>query len=108
MTFKALQLALDAIRLLRIILPKIRRYDPKLADEIRRAANSTALNLAEGSRRRNNDRLHFYRVAAGSADEARTGLLVAEAWGYIEKHELAPPASRFDEVLRITWTITHR
>jgi four helix bundle protein len=39
------------------------------------------LNLAEGRRRVGKDRLHHFRIAAGSADELRVALLVARAWG---------------------------
>ena len=73
MRFKALSLALYVIKLLAKRLRPIRKHDGKLANQIRDAANSVILNLAEGNRRNGRDRLHLWNIAAGSADEVRVG-----------------------------------
>ena len=67
--FQALELSIQAIRSLRQPLAKLREQDPKLADQLQRAASSVALNLSEGRRRTGKDRRHHFRIAAGSADE---------------------------------------
>ena len=51
MRFDALELALLILSKLRKLIAKIRRYDPKLANQLRDAGNSFTLNLGEGSRR---------------------------------------------------------
>jgi four helix bundle protein len=73
---------------------------------MRRAASSVALNLAEGNRRTGQDRLQFFRIAAGSAAEVRAALEVALAWGYIDAAPLAE--TELDRVLAMVWRLTHR
>ncbi len=106
MSFQALELALDAIRHLVAPLATIRQRDPDLAQQLRRAAASMALNLGEGRRRAGRDRLHHYRVAAGSADEVVTALRVAESFQLVTEEAVAPVLERCDRVLAITYTLT--
>jgi len=103
MPFLALEVAHDAVRCLRAPLAVLERRDRALADQLRRAACSAVLNLAEGRRRRGRDRTQLYRIAAGSAAEARAALDLAVALGY-----LASPGdawARFDRVLALTWPL---
>jgi four helix bundle protein len=87
--FEALELALEIIVSLREVVAAVRRHDARLANQIVAAASSIAANLSEGNRRVGRDRLHLFRIAAGSADETRTHLRVALAWGFVRG-----PASR--------------
>jgi hypothetical protein len=48
--FIAYEVSLELIRSLRDIVPKIKKFDRDLADQIHRAATSVTLNLGEGSR----------------------------------------------------------
>ena len=107
MQFIALKISLDAIRSLRQPLAKIRRSDPDLARQIRRAASSSALNLAEGSQRNGRDRKYHFRVAAGSADEVRAALHVAVAWGDIDPSDASTTLELLDRLLAMTWRLTH-
>jgi four helix bundle protein len=106
MPFQALELALDAIHHLVTPLSDIARRDPDLAQQIRRAAASMALNLGEGRRRQGRDRLHLWRVAAGSADEVVTALRVAESFQLVTRAGVAPVLEQCDRVLAITYTLT--
>ena len=106
-TFHALNLSLDCIRSLNPTLARIRTRDGDLAKQLRRAATSIALNLGEGGRREGKDRLHSYRIAAGSADETRVCLLVAEAWGYLDSDAIAASLKLLDSLLAILWKLTH-
>ncbi len=106
MAFQAFELALDAIAHLPEPLAAIAQRDPVLAQQIRRAAASMALNLSEGWRRVGRDRLHLWRVAAGSADEVVAALRVARAFGHVAPDAIAPVLERCDRVLAITWTLT--
>lgn len=98
--------ALGLVSALRPVLGELAKADRSLADQLRRAASSVALNIAEGNRRTGRDRLHFLRIAAGSAAEVRAALEVAAAWGTIR----AAPAAQaeLDRVLAMLWRLTHR
>ena len=107
MQFQVFAISLDVIRAVRPLLPRIERRDKGLAKQLREAASSVPLNLSEGRRRIGKDRLHFWRIAAGSADETRACLLVAEAWGFLAADDIREPLDLLDSVLAITWTLTH-
>jgi four helix bundle protein len=92
---------------LRQPLSAIAQHDADLAQQLRRAAASVPLNLSEGRRRSGRDRLHLWRVAAGSADEVVATLRVAEAWGHVENASIAPALASCDRVLAMVWRLTH-
>jgi four helix bundle protein len=105
-SFIAFDVALETIRALRGIVASVRRHDAKLAQQIVEAASSVAANLAEGSRRQGKDRLHFFRIAAGSADETRAHLCVAHAWGWVNEREIDVAMQSLDRQLRLLWGLT--
>ena len=61
----------------------IERRDSDLARQLRRAAASVVLNIAEGSYARGRNRHALYSVALGSAKEVRACLDVAKAFRYL-------------------------
>jgi four helix bundle protein len=75
---------LDALRSMRGVIAAIERRDPDLVHQLRRAASSVVLNLAEGSGSFGRMRTARYRTALGSARETLSCLRVAEAFGYVE------------------------
>ena len=98
--------ALGLVSGLRSVLVDLAKSDRSLADQLRRAASSVVLNIAEGTRRTGKDRVHFFRIAAGSAAEVRAALDVARAWGMIGA---APAAeAELDRLLAMLWRLTHR
>ncbi|MCE9576451.1 MAG: four helix bundle protein [Deltaproteobacteria bacterium] len=97
---------MEAVRLVRPLLERIRRGHRGLADQVVRAATSVVLNIGEGSKRRGADRAQFYRIAAGSAAEVRCALDAAEALGFVERAEIAAAWDRFDQVVAMLVTIT--
>ena len=105
--FEALERSIELVRLMRLPLATIARRDRGLADQARRALTSVPLNLAEGSRRAGGDRLHAYRVAAGSADEVLVGLRVAEALGYLGEGQAREALDMADRVIAILTRILH-
>ena len=84
-----------------------RSRDPKLYQQIRASASSVPLNLAEGRRRSGKDRVHFWRIAAGSGDELRTSLRVAQAWGDVDRAGIAQALALLDRILAMTWRMTN-
>jgi four helix bundle protein len=82
----------DAIEMLgglRSMIGAIDRRDADLARQLRRAASSVALNIAEGSYARGRNRVALYQVALGSAKETRACLDVARALRYVDEVDSA-------------------
>ena len=107
MSFHAFDVALELVRSVQQPLTVIAQHDPNLASQLRRAVSSVPLNLAEGNRRAGRDRLHLFRIAAGSTAEAVAGLRIAEAWGYVEAGALEPALTFCDRVQAMCWRLTH-
>ncbi len=107
MAFEAFEVALQMVEALREPLTALERRDPSLAVQVRRAAASVALNLMEGRRRHGKDRVHLWRVAAGSADEVVASLRVAKAFGYVRGPELVDSLTLCDRVLAMLLRLTH-
>ena len=106
MRFDAFEISLLLVRSLRDVLTRLEARDTSLANQIKRAAASVPLNLKEGRRRTGKDRIHFWKIAAGSADEVQGALLVAEAFGYLEPAAIAEPLQFADRVLAMLWKLT--
>jgi four helix bundle protein len=75
---------LDAITTMRPMVRVIERNDRDLASQLKRAASSVVLNIAEGSGSFGGVRTQRYRTALGSARETLACLLVAERFGYVD------------------------
>jgi len=74
---------IEMIESLRPVLAEIERRDCDLARQMRRAASSVALNVAEGAYSRGRNRTARYHTALGSMQETRACLDVAAAFGYL-------------------------
>ncbi len=81
---------------------------PQLFDQIRRAATSLVLNLAEGRKRIGRDRLNHWRIASGSADKVRAALRLAAAWGDLDPASYKKPFHLLDRLAAMLWRLTHR
>lgn len=67
------------------LFPKEEKFG--LIDQLRRAAVSVALNIAEGSDRKSDPEFKRYlRMAIGSCEEVATGLYIAYDQGYIDEN----------------------
>ena len=104
--FIVLDLSIEIVRLLRQPVARVQTHNPGLASQIRRAATSIALNVSEANRRSGADRRQRFRIAAGSADETRTGLELALAWGYLREGEIEKPSAVIDRVLGMLYSLT--
>ena len=107
MSLQAFDVSLELIRSLEQPLACLDRRDADLAKQLRRAAASVSLNLSEGSRRQGKDRVHLWRIAAGSADEVAASLRVAEAFGYLREPASAQSLALCDRLLAMLWRLTH-
>jgi four helix bundle protein len=82
-------------------LERIERHDRDLGRQMRRAASSVALGVAEGMYSRGRNRAARYHTALGSARETMACLEVAVALGYLER---ADP-DVMDRLARIVGTL---
>jgi four helix bundle protein len=72
-----------------------------LTANLRRAATSVALNIAEGSGRgTRRDFMHFIDIAQGSVFEAIASFILAERLGYLGQNELAELREQADKLGR--------
>jgi four helix bundle protein len=105
--FEAFELAMELVSALRLPLEAIAKRDRDLECQIRRASASIALNIAEGAQRSGKDRLHHYRIAAGSAAEVHTALRIALAWRYVAPAELELAQALATRAVALLWRLTH-
>jgi four helix bundle protein len=103
--FIAYEVSLDVIKSLRIVMPQIERNDRDLADQMKRAASSVALNLAEGQRLTKGNKPKHYAIAHGSANEVRAAIHTALAWGWIE--DASKQLAALDRLLALLWRLNH-
>ncbi len=79
-------------------------YGVALADQLKRAAQSVVLNIAETRGNDAGNARARFSTACGSAKEVRAALNIASDWGYIETHL----DEKLDEVCAITWCLGRR
>ena len=103
--FIAYEVSIELVTSLREVVPTIERFDRDLADQLRRAASSVVLNLAEGSRSSKGNKQRHFALAHGSASEVKAALQLARAWGWIE--EARAPSAILDRLLALIWRLTH-
>ena len=89
---------------LRPVIERLARQDRDLARQLRRAATSVLLNLAEGAGQRGGHRRERYRTALGSAWEVRACIDAGVALGYVEPPELALQ-DRLDKITRTLYRL---
>ena len=99
MAFRAEAVSFEIVVSVRGVVQRLGRVDRDLAEQIRRAASSIALNLFEGRGRSGKDRLHCYRIAQGSAFEVRAGLRLAVAWGHVDESAVAASLEHVNALL---------
>ena len=85
----------------------VARRDASLADQMRRAMASVALNISEANGSQGGNRNARFFDALGSAREVRTALNVAVAFGYVREID-AQLVDRLDHVCATLWRLVHR
>ena len=98
--------ALDTIRSLRPLLPRIASRDRDLARQLQRAASSVVLNVAEAQYSDAGNRRARFHTAAGSANETRSALELAAAWGHITPTQSQDAMLFLDRVCAMLWRLT--
>jgi four helix bundle protein len=94
--------AVEVCREVAVVAKAIERSDGDLARQLRRAATSVVLNIAEGSGSSGGNRRQRYHSALGSAREVVACFDAAEAMAYVEP--VGRTRNRLDIVIG---TLTH-
>ena len=76
--------SIELVRILHeLIMPKLRRHDRELHQQLHRAVRSIVLNIAEGRSLRGKRRTNHFSIALGSAREVHACLELAAALGFV-------------------------
>ena len=100
--------AREVVRELRPVVETVRTRDRALAEQLKRAAQSVVLNIAEARGSDAGNARARFSTACGSAKEVRAALHVASDWGYIDTHRAHHLDAELDEVCAITWCLSRR
>jgi four helix bundle protein len=103
--FECMNVAVEFIEAMGPVVGAIGKRDPGLADQVRRASQGLVLQIAEARKRVGKDRQHLFRVAAGSGEEARAGITIARAWGYVDAASVEPALALVDRVMAMLWRL---
>ncbi len=98
----------DLVTELPPLIEAVRKQDRKLAGQLRRAAQSVVLNIAEGRGNKDGNAELRFATACGSAKEVRAALSIARTWGYLEARTVAPLDEELDEICAITSVLSRR
>ncbi|MCB9612001.1 MAG: four helix bundle protein [Sandaracinus sp.] len=107
-TFQALDLSYDLIAALPDVIRAVSRRDRSLADQLRRAAQSVALNLAESTGHEAGNRRQRIRSAFGSAQETKTALRIARGWRYVDAADAERAYVLADRIAGACWRLLHK
>ena len=107
-TKTALHLILSVSPELRRLFDILRKHDRSLADQMRRAAQSVALNLSEADGQRAGHRTERLQTALGSLKETRTALQLAAAWGYLLHADVETLDVTLDRICAMTFRRLYR
>jgi four helix bundle protein len=103
--FDTYEVAVQLATSVRGCVEAIERFDRDLADQLRRAASSIVLNVAEGSRSAKGNKQKHFAIAHGSATEVKAALQLACAWGWIDESRI--PHVLLDRQFALLWRLTH-
>ena len=107
MNLDCYKLSISLISQLAPLTAAVAKRDRDLASQLKRAASSVSLNIAEGSRVTGGNRLQRFHTAAGSARETLAALQVATAWGYVDASATEEPAEMLDRIGAMLYRLTH-
>ncbi len=106
MAFQVEELSLELIEALVPLMPRIKQKDKGLEDQLRRAASSIGLNLAEAKFSDPGNRRARLFTAAGSAGETQHALRQAVAWQLVAARDAEASLKLARRIVAILWSMT--
>jgi four helix bundle protein len=108
MAFDTYDRSLDLLRALAPVTERIRARDAGLADQLKRAAQSVLLNIAEANRRRGKDRANRFRCALGEAAEVSAAVEAAIVAEYVEAIDVVDALALADRVRAMAFQLAKK
>ena len=105
--FHAQTIAHEFVAAVRPVIAAVKPQDQHLADQLKRAATSAVLNLAEGNQRAGRDRVARFRIASGECAEARAALRLAIDAGHVAADAVGDALGLGDRLGAMLWRLTH-
>jgi four helix bundle protein len=105
---KILDMMVEMVRVVHAVAGKVARHDRDLAQQMKRASTSVALNGSEGIWAKAGKRRSRLEDAVNSARETLMALRVAGACGYLPADEAAAAVGEVDSVIRVLWVLAYR
>jgi four helix bundle protein len=105
---KILDAMVEMVRVVHAVAAKVARHDRDLAQQMKRASTSVALNGSEGLWAKAGKRRSRLEDSINSARETLMALRLAAACGYLPAAEAAAAADQVDSVIAVLWTLARR
>jgi len=105
---KILDSLVEMVRVVHGLAGKVARHDRDLAQQMRRASTSAALNGSEGIWAKAGKRRSRLEDAVNSTRETLMALRIAGACGYLPPSEAQAAAREVDSVIRVLWVLAYR
>jgi len=105
---KILDSLVEMVRVVHGVSGKVARHDRDLAQQMKRASTSAALNGSEGIWAKAGKRRSRLEDAVNSARETLMALRIATACGYLAEGEAQNAAAEVDSVIRVLWVLAYR
>ncbi len=105
--FDALEKATTAAGIAISLVMRVPAPLKPIADQVIRSASSVPANIAEGAGRSGRDRVHYWRIAYGSAKEVDIHLRLLVGTGAVDPSRTETSLQLFDDVRAMTWRLLH-
>jgi four helix bundle protein len=106
MAYELEALSLQLIEALVPLMPRIKQRDKDLESQLRRAASSIGLNVAEAAMSDPGNKRARFHTAAGSARETQHALRQAVTWRHVRADDAERALRLAGRLVAILWRIT--
>jgi four helix bundle protein len=105
---KVLDSSIEMVAVVHKLARRVAQQDRDLAEQMKSASTSVALNCSEGIWAKAGKRRSRLEDAVNSAREAHTALRIASACGYLSEREVLPGITQLDNIIPVLWTLAYR